>query len=128
MAEASTARYKRNEPLSVFDGIPITAKDEIRVVSRLPKIFNNYFLLISSSYISSHCECQELVCSVLFGSSYVKLLNHFNFLLRLVRKHVLVWIILVRMDVLFPAPYPPLPHVALRPLSLCAPSLKSGES
>ena len=37
MAEASTARYKRNEPLSVFDGIPITAKDEIRVVSCLPK-------------------------------------------------------------------------------------------
>jgi len=31
MAEASTARYKRNEPLSIFDGIPITAKDEVRV-------------------------------------------------------------------------------------------------
>ena len=35
MAEASTARYKNNEPLSVFDGIPVTAKDEIRVVSRV---------------------------------------------------------------------------------------------
>ena len=104
MAEASTARYKRNEPLSIFDGIPITAKDEVRVVSCLPKLFNNYFLLISSSYHSSHCEYKELVCSFLFGSTYVQLLSLFNFLLHLMRKHVLVWIILVRMDVLFPSP------------------------
>lgn len=33
MAEASTTRYNNNEPLSVLDGVPITAKDEIRVVS-----------------------------------------------------------------------------------------------
>ena len=28
-------RYKRNEPLSVFDGVPVTTKDGVGVVSCL---------------------------------------------------------------------------------------------
>ena len=39
MARASTQRYKNNEPLSIFDGIPITAKDNVKVVSYIFVIF-----------------------------------------------------------------------------------------
>ena len=35
MASLSADRYKNNAPLSVFDGIPVTAKDELRIVSKL---------------------------------------------------------------------------------------------
>ena len=59
MAEASTARYKRNEPLSVFDGLPITAKDEVRVVSCIPKhlmtTLSSFFLLTTHGILSGTC-------------------------------------------------------------------------
>ena len=44
MASLSADRYKNNAPLSVFDGIPVTAKDELRVVSKLCSPFSLEFI------------------------------------------------------------------------------------
>ena len=70
MAEASTARYKRKKPLSVFDGVPITAKDEIRVVSCLHKDMLTAFCssllhvthrILSHSKYYQHCKTTRVL-------------------------------------------------------------------
>ena len=66
MAEASTARYKHNEPLSVFDGIPVTAKDAVRVV-RFP--FKQLILLFT--FVLARNQLSGYVCN--FGNDLVQL-------------------------------------------------------
>ncbi|XP_065057461.1 uncharacterized protein LOC135685446 isoform X2 [Rhopilema esculentum] len=57
MAEASTARYKNNAPLSVFDGVPVTAKDELKIAG--------YRCYNGASFLGETVETEETEAMVM---------------------------------------------------------------